>query len=183
MLIRILLVVAAIVTVLAIMIATRPAAFRIERSITIAAPASLVYSHIENLRAWSAWSPYDKLDPAAQKSYLGPAAGPGAIMHYAGKKAGEGKMTITSVHPNELVAVRAEFIKPFTATNEIEFTLKPAVNGITVTWAMSGRNGFVFKAFGLVVNVDRMIGTEFERGLTDLKRLSEAEAPRATVTS
>lgn len=78
--------------------------------------------------------------------------------------------------PNELVAVLAEFIKPFTATNDIECSLKPATNGVTVTWTMTGNNNFVFKAFGLFVNVDRTIGKEFESGPAALKRLCEQEA-------
>jgi uncharacterized protein YndB with AHSA1/START domain len=182
MLIRILLVAAAVIVVLGVVIATRPSAFRIERSVTIAAPASLVFSHLEDFHRWSAWSPYDKLDPGVQKTFSGPATGPGASFHYLGKKTGEGRMTVTSAHPNELLAIRAEFIKPFAATNEIAFTLKPAPSGVTVGWAMSGTNNFLFKAFGLVVNVDRIVGKEFETGLADLKRLSESEAARTVAT-
>ena len=180
MLIKILFVVAAVVVVLAVTIATRPSAFRIQRSVIISAPARVVFAHLEDFHRWSEWSPYEKLDPAAQKSYSGPATGPGSAFHYVGKKLGEGRMTVTGVRPNELVAVRAEFIKPFAATNQIEFTLTPApaARGVRVTWAMSGNNNFVFKAFGLVVNIDRMLGKEFESGLADLKRVSEQDAAR-----
>ena len=178
MLIRTLLVAAAVIVVLALVIATRPSAFRIERTVTIAAPASLVFSHLENFHRWATWSPYHKLDPDAEETFSGPASGPGASFHYRGRKIGEGRMTVTTALPNQLLAIEADFIKPFAATNQIAFALNPAPNGVTVSWAMSGNNNFLFKAFGLVVNVDRMVGKEFETGLADLKRLSESEAAR-----
>src|SRR5438270_13702515 len=104
MFIRILLVLSAVIVVLAITIATRPADFRIQRSVTIAAPASIVFAQIEDFHRWSVWSPYEKLDPTMQKSYLGAPSGTGSTFHYIGKKAGEGRMTITDVRPNELLA-------------------------------------------------------------------------------
>jgi hypothetical protein len=176
MLIKILLVAAAVVVVVAITVATRPAAFRIVRSITIAAPASIVFAQLDDFHRWLAWSPYEKLDPGMRKSYLGASSGSGAIFHYIGRKAGEGRMTMTEVRPNERLAIRAEFLKPVKATNDVVFTLNPASNGVTVTWAMNGRNNFVFKAFGLVVDIDRLIGKDFEMGLAELKRLSEQQA-------
>jgi hypothetical protein len=108
-------------------------------------------------------------------SYLGAPSGTGSTFHYVGKKAGEGRMTITDVRPNELVAIRAQFVAPMKATNQIAFTLKPAPGGVIVTWAMNGRNNFVFKAFGLVVNVDKLVGKDFENGLAALKRVSEQQ--------
>ena len=87
-------------------------------------------------------------------------------------------MTLTEIDPHRRIAVRAEFIKPFAATNDVEFTLQPAANGVAVTWAMSGRNNFVGKAVALFVGMDRMVGGEFEKGLAQLKRVSEAEAQR-----
>jgi hypothetical protein len=179
MLIKILLVAAAVVVVLAVAIAARPSAFRIQRSITIAAPAPVIFANLDDFHRWSAWSPYEKMDPGLEKSYSGAASGPGAILHYVGRKTGEGRMTLTAARPNELVAVRAEFIKPFAATNEIEFTLKPAPEGVTVTWSMTGNNNFLFKAFDLAVDVDKLVGREFETGLADLKRLSENDASRS----
>jgi hypothetical protein len=54
--------------------------------------------------------------------------------------------------------------------------LRPAPGGVTVTWAMSGRNPFLGKAISLFINMDRMVGGQFEKGLADLKQLTEAEA-------
>jgi uncharacterized protein YndB with AHSA1/START domain len=168
----------ALVAVLLVVIATRPAAFRIERSATIAAPPEVVYAHIDDFHRWDRWNPFEKGDTEMKKTYEG-AGGVGASYHYVSPSAGEGRMTFTALQPHERVGIRAEFIKPFAATNQVEFTLRPAAGGVTVTWAMSGSNNFLGKAFSLFMNMDRMVGGQFEKGLADLKGLSEAEAKNA----
>jgi len=157
-----------VVTLLVVVIASRPSAFRIARSLTIAAPANVIFALLADFHRWGTWSPYDKLDPDTRKSFEGAASGVGAIYHYIGAKIGEGRMTITESEPATRLAIRAEFIKPFAAINEILFTLEPTAGGTSVTWAMTGHNNFAFKAFSLFVNVDQMIGKEFETGLADL---------------
>ncbi|HSU14344.1 SRPBCC family protein [Longimicrobium sp.] len=170
---------AAVLAVLAIVVATRPDAFLIQRTATIAAPAEVVYAQLDDLHRWGQWNPFEKSDPGIRLAFAGPASGVGSSYHFVGKRAGEGRMTISGVRPNERVTVRADFIKPMAATHQIEFTLKPAPGGVAVTWAMSGRNGFLGKAVSLVMNMDRMVGGEFEKGLADLKRVSEAQASTA----
>jgi len=166
----------ALIAILLVVIATRPAAFRIERSATIAAPAEVVFAQIEDLHRWERWNPFEKGDASLRKTFEGTPAGVGSAYHYVSDHSGEGRMTLTAIQPNRRVGVRAEFIKPMAATNDVEFTLRPAPGGVTVTWAMSGRNPFLGKAISLFVNLDRMVGGQFEQGLADLKRLSEAEA-------
>ena len=171
---------AAVLAVLALVIATRPAAFRVQRTATIAAPAEVVYAQLDDLHRWGQWNPFEKSDPSTRLTFSGPARGVGSSYHFAGKQMGEGRMTIAELAPNQRVAIRAEFIKPMAATHRIEFTLQPAANGaVSLTWAMSGRNGFLGKAVSLFVDMDRMVGGEFEKGLADLKRISEAQAATA----
>lgn len=169
----------ALVAILLVVIATRPAAFRIERSATIAAPAEVVFAQIEDLHRWERWNPFEKGDASMRKTFEGSPAGIGSAYHYVSDHSGEGRMTLTDLQPNRRVGVRAEFIKPLAATNDVEFTLRPGPQGVTVTWAMSGRNPFLGKAISLFINMDRMVGGQFEQGLADLKRLSEAEAHTA----
>jgi hypothetical protein len=161
------------VALLLAFVATRPAGFRVARSATIAAPPEVVFAQLNDFRRWSSWSPFEKLDPAMKKTFEGSPSGVGAAFHYVAPKAGEGRMTLIESEPNERVAIKAQFIKPFAATNEIEFTLRPASDGVAVTWAMTGRNSFVFKLFALFVNPDRLLGKSFEQGLADLKRVAE----------
>jgi hypothetical protein len=159
---------------LAAFVATRPSEFRIERTTTIAAPGALVIEEINDFRRWAAWSPWEKLDPAMKRELSGPPAGVGASYHWAGNaEAGEGRMTIVESAP-ERVAIRLEFLAPMQATNEVTFELGAAAGGTDVTWAMTGRNDFMAKAAGLFMDIDALVGADFERGLADLTKVVDA---------
>jgi hypothetical protein len=159
-----------------IVVALQPADFRVERSATIAAPASDVFAQVNDFHKWSAWSPWEKLDPGMQRTFEGPPSGAGATYAWKGnKEVGEGRMTITQSKPNELVQIRLEFIKPFAATNTTEFTFKPQGNQTVVNWAMFGQNNFMAKAFHLFCDMDKMVGKDFEKGLVQMKAAAEAK--------
>ena len=153
----------------------QPSQFRVTRTGVISAPAAVVFAQVNDLHMWEGWSPWAKLDPAAKNNYEGPAAGVGAIFRWAGnRKVGEGSMTITESRPAELIRFEIEFLKPFQGTNTAEFTFKAEGRQTTVTWSMSGKNSFMGKAMGLILNCDKMVGGQFEKGLADLKSLVEA---------
>lgn len=171
-------VVAAII-VFSIVVALQPAQFRVERSIVIAASPADVFPQVNDLRKAQVWSPWLKFDPTAKTTFEGPAEGTGASSTWAGNsQVGEGRQTITESRPNELVRIKLDFIKPLESTCTAEFTLKPEGSQTRVAWAMFGENGFVAKAFCLFMNQDKMIGGEFEKGLTDLKALVETAAKK-----
>ena len=166
--------IAAIIVIFIIIVAVQPEEFRVTRSAGIAAPPGTIFPHVNDLHQWEAWSPWAKMDPACKYTFEGPPAGTGAISAWAGnKKVGEGRMTITESRANELIRLRLEFLKPFKATNTTEFTFKVEGNRTLVTWSMSGKNNFFFKAFGLFVNCDKMIGGDFEKGLSQMKSAVE----------
>ena len=170
MLIKILIGVAILVVLLAVIIATRPSAFRIARSITIAAPAERVFEQVNDFHAWAGWSPWEKMDPAMNRTYGGPGSGVGSTYAWQGnKKVGEGRMTIERSERPRVIGIKLEFLKPWTATNVATFTFEPVAGGTKVTWAMDGCNGFAGKAFGMVMNFDKMVGADFERGLAAMK--------------
>ena len=170
-----LLIIVAIVAVLAVVIASQPSAFRITRSATMAAPPEAVFPQVNDLHKWEAWSPWAKMDPDCKMTFEGPATGTGASYAWSGNnKVGQGHMLITTSKPSELVLIKLDFIKPFKATNVTEFTFKPEGGRTVVTWTMSGTNNFMAKAFVLVMNCDRMVGGQFEKGLADMKALVEA---------
>ena len=172
------LIILAVVAAVVVFVATRPSAFRIARTTTIAAPAETVFALIGELRAWPAWNPFERSDPTTAQTYEGASSGVGSAVHYVGKKAGEGRLTILEVVRPQRVVVRAEFIKPFAATNRIELTIAPAGRGVTLTWAMSGTNGFVAKAFAATGMMEKIVGSEFATGLASIKSL--AESPSGT---
>jgi hypothetical protein len=170
--------VAAVIVLFLIVVATRPANFRITRSASMAASPQAVFAQVNDLHNWEAWSPWAKLDPAAKRTYEGAPVGPGAVFKWAGNnKIGEGAITIVESRPGDFVRIRLEFLKPFKATNLAEFEFKPAGQLTSVNWSMTGTYNFMSKAFGLFVNMDKMVGGDFEKGLANLKAVVEA-APK-----
>ena len=169
---------AVIIVVVAGVVAMQPDDFRVTRSTTVSAPAAVVFAQVNDLQKWEAWNPWQKKDPAMKLTFSGPPAGPGASYSWAGNnEVGEGRLTITESRPGELVRLKLEFMKPFAATNTAEFTFKPEGERTNVTWAMQGKNNFFAKALHLVMNMDKMVGGEFEKGLVDMKAAVEA-APK-----
>jgi uncharacterized protein YndB with AHSA1/START domain len=166
--------VVAVVALLIVIVAVQPSAFRIARSVKIKAPPERVFEQVNDFHMWDAWSPWEKLDPNLQRTYSGADAGEGASYAWAGNdQVGEGKMTIVESRPGELVRIKLEFLKPFAATNEAKFTFEPEGDETLVTWSMTGHNNFMAKAFNLVMNMDKLIGANFEDGLASLKTVNE----------
>lgn len=157
-------------------IASRPGTFRIERSARIDAPRDLVFSIINDFHQWERWSPYDKRDPNMKKSFEGLSEGPGAVYSWNGNnEVGEGRMTILESKPGQLVSMKLEFFRPFKGTNEVNFKLAPFDGGTRVSWIMDGKYNFMTKAIGLIMNMDKMIGNDFEQGLANLDTVAQAE--------
>lgn len=162
-----------------IVVAMQPAEFKVTRSATFNAPAAAVFEQVNDFHKWEAWSPWAKIDPNMKTTYSGSPSGPGAGYSWVGNDdVGEGKMTITQSHPIDHIAVDLEFIKPFAAKNVTEFMFKQNGDKTDVTWTMTGRNNFMLKAFCLVINMDKLVGSDFEKGLAQLKSVVEAE-PRS----
>lgn len=177
MLKKILLGVAALFVALVIVIALQPAEFRIERSVSMAAPPEAAHAQVNDFRQWQAWSPWDKMDPSMKRTYGGAPAGVGATYAWSGNnQVGEGKMTIEKSEPTQ-IAIELEFLKPMPATNRATFTFAKTPEGNVTTWAMEGHNSFVGKAFSLVMDMDELVGGDFERGLAAMKAGAE-RAPR-----
>ncbi len=175
MLSTILIVIAVIIVVFLIVASRQPADFCIRRSLAVQAPASVVFPFVNDVHKFQEWSPWAKMDPTSKVTYDGPPSGVGASFHWAGGKSGEGTMTNTESRADEVAVYQLEFVKPFTTTNIAEFTLKPEGNQTVVTWSMRGVNAFMFKAMSLILNTDKMVGRDFEKGLASLKALAEAK--------
>jgi hypothetical protein len=179
MVVKILVGLAVVVVALAVVIATRPDTFHVERSVDIAAPAERAYSQVADFHQWSTWSPWEKLDPDMKRTYSGAASGTGAQYAWTGnKQTGEGRMTILEASAPSRIAIKLEFIKPFAATNQATFTFAQTATGTKVTWAMDGTNNFMAKAFHMVMNMDKLVGGDFEKGLAAMKTNAERAAPQ-----
>ena len=154
--------------------ATKPDTFAVQRSTSIKAPPDRIFPLINDFKRWDAWSPWEKKDPAMKRSYGPTTSGKGA--HYAwegNNDVGQGSMAITESVPPSKVALKLDFVKPFEGHNVVEFTLVPRGGSTDVTWSMSGPAPFMSKVMQVFVNMDRMIGKDFEAGLASLKAAAE----------
>jgi Polyketide cyclase / dehydrase and lipid transport len=177
MLTYILITVAVIVIAFLIVASRQPDMFRVERSTAISAPPEEIFAEVNDFHKWQLWSPFVEYDRNMTTTYAGPTEGEGAEYAWSGNsKAGQGRMTIIESRPGALIRIRLEFTKPFNATNTAEFTFDPDEGQTIVTWAMIGKNNFMFKAMHTVVNMDKMVGRDFERGLAKLKVAVETGA-------
>ena len=155
--------------------ASRPPGFRVERRGHVDAPPERVFAKLDDFREWPSWSPWEELDPAMMRTFSGSPSGTGAIYEWSGnKKVGRGRMEIIDRTPSGRVVIKLDFIEPFPAQNVTEFLLQPSGAGTDVTWSMTGTKNFVMKLMGVFVNLDRMIGRDFEKGLA---RLANAVRP------
>jgi uncharacterized protein YndB with AHSA1/START domain len=174
MLWTILVIVAVVIAAILAYAATKPDIFRVQRSIIIGAPAEKIFPHINDFHQWRAWSPYEHKDPAMQRTFSGAATGPGAIYEWDGdKNVGKGRIEITEATPPSRVAINLDMIKPFAAHNKVELTLQPQGDATTVTWAMQGHAPYLAKIMHVFMNMDRMVGGDFEIGLANLKAVAE----------
>jgi hypothetical protein len=169
-------VVIAVVVVLAALLifaATRPDTFQVARSTSVKAPPEKIFAHINDLPSFNTWNPYERKDPAIKGTYRGAKSGTGAAYAWESDKVGVGSMEITESSPASRVAMKLDFVKPFEAHNIVEFTMQPQGESTQVTWAMRGPSPYISKLMGIFINMDRMIGTDFEAGLANLKAIAE----------
>jgi len=154
--------------------ATRPNAFHVERSIAIKAPPDRIFALINDFQRWSAWSPWEKMDPAMKRTFGGAPSGKGATYAWEGNsKVGEGRMEIIDSSPPSKITVKLDFVKPLEGHNTAEFTLVPAGDTTNLTWVMNGPSPYIAKVMGVFVSMDKMIGKDFETGLANLKAAAE----------
>lgn len=154
--------------------ALRPSIFRVQRRATIKASPGKIAALIDDFRAWGQWSPWEKIDPTMTRIFEGAERGVGAIYGWTGTgKAGAGRMEILEDTPSRIV-IKLDFMKPFEAHNSAVFTLEPKGEETEVVWTMEGPQPYVGKLMGLVFNMDKLVGGDFDKGLSDLKKVAEA---------
>ncbi|HEV3136877.1 MAG TPA: SRPBCC family protein [Pirellulales bacterium] len=157
-----------------LVVSLQPSTFSVERSATMPAPPAAVFDQINDLQAWDAWSPWRKLDPNPKTTMSNPSAGKGAKFTWDGnQEIGAGSLTVLDSQPDERVDVEQAFVRPFVGTARMTFTLGPAGNGTKVTWRMDGTNDFIGKAMCVFMNMDALLGKDFENGLASLKEAVE----------
>jgi hypothetical protein len=156
-------------------VSRKPGEFTLERSTLINASPAQIHPWINNLKQMNQWNPWATYDPKSKITYEGPEAGPGAVYTWGGSRMGEGRFKITDTKA-DAISADLTMIKPMKADNKVIFALQPEGTATRVTWRMSGCNGFLQKLMHTFMNMDKMVGTEFEKGLAGLKQRVEARA-------
>ena len=174
MLETILLILAILIIAILLYASTRPGVFHVERSAIIKASPENVFALINDLHGFNSWNPWLRKDPSSAGSYTGAPSGKGAAYAWESGKVGTGRMEIIESVPSSNVKIKLDFLKPFEAHNTAEFMLAPKDNGTQVTWSMYGPSTFLSKIMGLFFSMDKMVGTDFESGLANMKEIAES---------
>lgn len=141
----------------------------VERTTRISATPEQLLPHIGRLPEWTQWSPWEDLDPDLKREYTGEPGAVGSTYAWSGnRKAGSGTMRITAVDPDG-VGIHLEFTRPFRSSNELRFVLTPEGDGTRVVWRMETPR----KLYTRFVNLDKLVGGDFEKGLRKLKQVAE----------
>jgi len=172
-----LLALAAAVLALLAYASTRLDAFRVERRLRIAAPSEQLWPLVGELRGFNRWNPYERKDPLIEGQYAGTSSGIGSRYAWVSDKVGTGSLEITGQQPGRAVQMKLDFVKPFEAHNQAEFTLQPTPDGATeVSWRMHGPANFMSKLMGVFMDMDKLVGRDFEDGLQNLRQIAEGPA-------
>lgn len=179
MLKKILLGLVAVVALILIVAAFQPGEFQVKRSLAIAAPAQALFEQVNDHRKFVVWNPWGKVDPNVKNTFTGPATGVGSVCSWQGNSdVGAGSSTIIESKPGELVRLRMDWKEPMEGTSTVDFTFKPEGGRTVMTWHMYGPQNYIGKVMCLFMNMDKMVGGQFEKGLADLKILAEAAAKK-----
>ena len=162
------------IAVVLILGATKPDTLRVQRSVRIKAPPEGIFPLISDFHQWVAWSPYEQKDPAMKRTYSGAERGKGAVYAWEGdKNVGSGRMEILEASAPQKIVIKLDFFTPFEGHNTAEFTMLPQGDATNVSWRMHGPAPFMARIMHVFINIDKMVGSDFEAGLANLKRLTE----------
>ncbi|MGO8913594.1 MAG: SRPBCC family protein [Bradyrhizobium sp.] len=164
------------IAIILILATTKPDTFSVQRAATVKAPPEKIFSLINDFHQWGSWSPWENKDPAMKRTYSGAQSGRGAVYAWDGNKnVGSGRMEILDASSPSKIVIKLDFFKPFEGHNTAEFTMLPQGDAATtnISWVMHGPAPFMHKVMQVFMNMDKMIGKDFEAGLANLKRLTE----------
>ena len=162
------------IAILLILAASKPDTFTVRRATMVKAPPETIFPLINDFHQWGTWSPYETKDPAMKRTYSGTASGKGAVYAWQGNKnVGSGRMEILDSSAPSKIVIKLDFFAPFEGHNTAEFTMLPQGDVTNVTWLMHGPVPFMAKIMHVLMNIDRMVGKDFEIGLANLKRITE----------
>ncbi len=175
MLVKILALVGILILCLVVYAALKEPAMNISRDMVIAATPERLFPYLNNSKKMNDWMPWQDSDPNCKMQYSGPEEGVQSKSFWESTgKMGTGSSTIIESVPNKSVKSQLVYTKPMEMSQFAEISLTPVAGGTQVTWSVDGHNNFLFRLVGIFISVDKMIGGEFEKGLSKLKNQVES---------
>lgn len=147
----------------------------VERSIVIEQPANKIFTYLVSLKNMEQYSPWQLKDPKAKHEYRGTDSTVGSVHRWISenKEVGVGEQEIKSIKINEEIISELRFEEPLEGVSEGFFKLKPVPNGTELTWGYHGSFGFVESIFMMAIDMDKVLGADFEQGLQKIKSIVE----------
>ena len=154
-----------------------PSATHVQRSMVIKASPEIVFNQVNTLKNWTKWSPWHYIDTAIQLTYDGPQAGTGARYSWKSNnpQVGEGSLSILGNIAYDSIYCKMEFKGKGFSYQYFKFY---KVDSVKITWTIYSRiedmpwyMHISAKYFNLLA--DRMFGSDLEKGLDNLKKLTE----------
>jgi len=143
--------------------------FEVKRETTIPAPRETVFGLLADFHRWPEWSPWENRDPEMKRTHSGTPSGVGAVYEWDGnRKAGQGRMEITSADSPSRLQIALQFLKPFKSSNTTTFDLNERDGGTHVMWRMVGPKTLMTRIMGIFASMDKLVGRDFEQGLAQL---------------
>lgn len=153
-----------------------PSTTHVERTVVIKRSPGPVFDTLDSFRRFNDWSPWAEYDPQARYTFEGPDRGAGARMRWVGNRAvGSGSQEIIASEPQRRIVVALDFDG---SQAQATYLIAPEGDGTRVTWAFDSANGFNPLKRWLGLLFDRMIGADYEKGLSRLKAMLEQDAQR-----
>ncbi len=152
-----------------------PKELNITRSIVIAAPKEVVWDKIVHYKSWPEWSAWHRMEPDMKITYAGEDGKEGSSYHYSGNQVGEGIMTNVGTKADQM-NWKLEFVRPWSGSADGNFNLKDSAGWTKVIWFYHQKLGYPTNAMGAFVSMDKILGGQFEDGLSMLKKICEGKA-------
>jgi hypothetical protein len=168
---------AGLVLLFLVMAAMGPRSYRVSRSTTIDRSPAVVYNYAKYLKNQDEWGPWARRDPDMEHSYQGADGTVGFVSAWKGnKQVGQGEQEITGLEENKRIDSELRFLKPWKAESDAFLILEDRGQSTNVTWGFEGHNKTMMsRVMGLVMNMDKAVGKDFEEGLQNMKDILESQ--------
>lgn len=166
---------AAAVLLVLVLYLLAPAGYNVSRTVEIRIAPGAAFEYLKFLKNQEEWSPWGKKDPDMKKGFRGTDGTVGATSTWEGnRQVGAGEQEITRVVPGSRIETQLRFLKPWKSASNAYLEVEPAPGGSLVRWGFRGKSGFPMRLMMLFVSMDKMVGKDFEKGLSNLKARLES---------